>query len=361
MRAALRWAIGLSMLAVAGCTGAPSPLDPRTTAAARIAELGWVMIAVATIVCAAVFGALVLALRAAPRETGSTERPAPWTAGEHGADRVVVWAGLVIPAAILVLTFGYTVWTLRQVAGAAGAGGATSFAAHEDHAELSAPGLAHADEGILPTVTLNLTGHQWWWEVEYPDAQLVTANEIRIPQGVPVQLRLTSQDVIHSFWVPQVTGKVDLIPGKTNTLTVRAEQAGIFRGLCSEFCGLQHARMHLRLVVQSAEAYVDWLEREREPAAPPSTPAAEAGQRIFVARCGECHTVRGVTAGTRGPDLTHLASRLTLGAGIHENTRANLAAWATDAQAMKPGNTMPSSPLPAGDLAAVLAYLEGLE
>jgi cytochrome c oxidase subunit 2 len=361
MRAALCCVIGLSVLAVGGCTGAPSPLDPRTTAAERIAELGWVMIAVATIVCAAVFGALLLALRAVPRETGSTARPAPWTGGEHGADRVVVWAGMAIPAAILVLTFGYTVWTLRQVAGAAGAGGATSFAAHEDHAERSAPGLAQADQGILPTVTLNLTGHQWWWQVEYPDAHLVTANEIRIPHGVPVQLRLTSQDVIHSFWVPQVTGKVDLIPGKTNLLTVRAEQSGTFRGLCGEFCGLQHAHMHLRLVVETAEGYLGWLERERQPAAPPATPTAEAGQRVFVARCGECHTVRGVTSSTRGPDLTHIASRLTLGAGIHENTRANLAAWATNAQAMKPGNKMPSIPLPDDDVAALLAYLEGLE
>jgi cytochrome c oxidase subunit 2 len=348
-------------LVVTGCAGTPSPLDPRTTAAARIAELGWVMIAVATVVCVTVFGGLVLALRATPRETGSAARPAPWTGGEHGADRVVIWAGMVIPAAILVFTFGYTVLTLRQVAGAAGAGGATSFAAHEDHAERSAPGLVQADQGILPTVTLNLTGHQWWWEVEYPDEQLVTANEVRIPQGVPVQLRLTSNDVIHSFWVPQVTGKVDLIPGKTNTLTVRAEQAGSYRGLCGEFCGLQHAHMHLRLVVESADAYVRWLERERQPARSPSTPEAEAGRGIFMARCGECHTVRGVTDGARGPDLTHLASRLTLGAGIQENTRANLAAWATNAQAMKPGNKMPSIPLPDDDLTALLAYLEGLQ
>jgi cytochrome c oxidase subunit 2 len=370
MRATTRWNSALpglvslvAALAVVGCNGTPSPLDPRTSATARIAELGWVMFVLATLVCAVVFGGLLLALRAAPRETGSAQRPAAWTAGEGGANQVVIWAGMVIPAAILVFTFGYTVWTLRQVTGAAGAGGSSSFAtaAHDDHTERSAPGLAQADQGILPTVTMNVTGHQWWWEVEYPDAGIVTANEIRIPHGVPVQLKLTSQDVIHSFWVPQVTGKVDLIPGKTNLLTVRADQPGTYRGLCGEFCGLQHARMHLRMVVETAEAYVGWLERERQPARPPTTPEAEAGQRVFVARCGECHTVRGVTSGTNGPDLTHLASRLTLGAGIHENTRSNLAAWAADAQTMKPGNKMPSIPLAADDLSALVTYLEGLE
>ena len=350
-----------ALLLVAGCQAAtPSPLDPRTTTTTRIAELGWVMIALATVVCIVVYGAIVLALRAAPRQTGSAQRPERWEEDEHGPNRAVIWAGMVIPTAILVFTFGYTVWTLRQVTGAAGAGGATSFAAHDDHAERSAPGLRQADLGILPVVTMNLTGHQWWWQIEYPDEGIATANEIRIPVGVPVQLRLTSQDVIHSFWVPQVTGKVDLIPGKTNLLTVRAEQPGTYRGLCGEFCGLQHARMHLRMVVEPAEAYVRWLERERQPAAPPATPEAEAGQRVFVSRCGECHTVRGTTNGTQGPDLTHVASRLTLGAGLHENTRTNLGAWATDAQAMKPGNKMPSIPMPDDELAALLAYLEGL-
>jgi cytochrome c oxidase subunit 2 len=355
-------------LVVAGCAEAPSPLDPRTQAASRIAELGWIMIVLATAICAIVFGALIVALRASPR--GDVREPRQAAVDGQGlrtvdrfretggADRAVVLTGMVLPAAILVFTFGFTVYTLRQVAGVAGAGGASTFAAHGDHA---ASDTVSASLGILPAVTVNVTGHQWWWQVEYPDAQVVTANEIYVPAGVPIQLRLTSEDVIHSFWVPQVTGKVDLIPGKVNLLTLRPDQPGVYRGLCSEFCGLQHAHMHLRLVVVPAEEYVRWLDRERQAAAPPATAAALEGQRAFVARCGECHTVRGTSAGTSGPDLTHLASRRTLGAGSHENSRSNLAGWTTDAQTMKPGNRMPSIALGDEELPALLEYLEGLE
>ena len=356
-------------LVVAGCEGAPSPLDPRTLAAARIAELGWVMIVLATIVCVAVCVALLMALRVVPRTPArvpgqalADAPPTPNPAQERedaGANMVVIVAGLVLPAAILLFTFGYTVYTLRQVAGIAGATGASTFRTDTGH--LAAPGVGAAGDALLPAVTINLTGHQWWWQVEYPDAQVVTANEIHVPVGVPIQVRLTSQDVIHSFWVPQVAGKVDLIPGKVNLVTLRPDRPGIYRGLCGEFCGLQHARMHSRLVVESAEAYVQWLERERQPAIPPATPEAAEGQRLFVARCAECHTVQGATDGRRGPDLTHLASRRTLGAGLHENTRENLAGWTRDAQAMKPGNKMPSIPMADAELALLLAYLESLE
>jgi cytochrome c oxidase subunit 2 len=354
---------------VAGCEAAPSPLDPRTLAAARIAELGWVMIGLAAIVCIVVYVALLLALRAAPRgpvrTPGHARVNAPPTPNpeqeqaESGANKAVIVAGLVLPAAILLFTFGYTVYTLRQVAGVAGTGGGSTFPAHAEHLAGASVGAASSD--LLPAVTIHLTGHQWWWQIEYPDAQIVTANEIHVPVGVPIQVRLTSEDVIHSFWVPQVTGKVDLIPGKANFLTIRPDQPGTYRGVCGEFCGLQHAHMHLRLIVESAEEYVGWLDRERQPAAAPATPEAIAGQRLFVANCGECHTVRGATDGTRGPDLTHLASRRTLGAGIHENTRENLSGWTRDAQSMKPGNKMPSIALPDADLAALVAYLESLE
>src|SRR5688572_26958523 len=186
----------VAILLVAGCDAAPSPFDPRTQAAARIAELGWVMIGLATAVCAIVFGALIVALRAAPRgnvyEPGqATASPAPEDElSSHGggraretagAERAVILAGMVLPAAILVFTFGYTVSTLRDVAGVAGAGGASSFAAHADHVAPSTLGAAQPALGILPAVTVNLTGHQWWWQIEYPDAQAVTANEIHVP------------------------------------------------------------------------------------------------------------------------------------------------------------------------------------
>jgi len=352
----------IAAIAVAGCSGSPSPLDPRTTATARIAELGWVMIGIATVVCLVVFGAMLYALRVVPRggdwqHQGEQDRRQT----DSAADRVVVLAGMVLPAAILLFTFGYTVYTLRQVAGVAGAGGASSFASAGDHTNHPALTALAATGAIGPSLAVEIVGHQWWWEVKYPDDRVVTANEVHIPTGTLIRLSVTSQDVIHSFWVPQITGKVDLIPGKVNRLMFRADQPGEYRGMCGEFCGLQHAHMHLRLVVEPLDALASWLDREARDAAPPSSPEAAQGQQIFVARCGECHTVRGVTSGTNGPDLTHLANRRTLGAGIHENTRANLAGWTTDAQAMKPGNKMPTIPMPDSEVAALLAYLEGLE
>lgn len=352
----------IAAVAVVGCSGAPSPLDPRTAAAARIAELGWVMIGIATVVCLVVFGALLVGLRGTPRGGGwSQQNETDRRRTDGSASRVVVIAGMVIPAAILLFTFGYTVYTLREVAGVAGAGGATSFANPGDHTNHPALGALQASGSGGPSLAVEVVGHQWWWEVRYPDDRVVTANEVHIPTGTLVRLSVTSLDVIHSFWVPQLTGKVDLIPGKVNRLLFRADQPGEYRGLCGEFCGLQHAHMHLRLVVEPLDELARWLDREAQDAAPPATPTAVEGQRVFVARCGDCHTVRGVTSGMRGPDLTHLASRRTLGAGIHENTRANLAGWTTNAQAMKPGNQMPSIPMPEPELIALLAYLEGLE
>jgi cytochrome c oxidase subunit 2 len=249
------------------------------------------------------------------------------------------------------------VYTLRETSGVAGAGG-SAFAAHAEHTGRGDPSPALASAAA--DLEINVTGHQWWWQVEYPSGPVVTANEIHIPAGVPVRLTLTSRDVIHSFWVPQIAGKVDLIPAKSNTLTLVAPQPGVYRGMCGEFCGLQHAHMHSRLVVQPVEDFETWLEHQRRPAAAPQTPSAAAGQLTFIARCGECHTVRGVTDGARGPDLTHLASRATLGAGIHDNDRARLAGWTTDAQAMKPGNRMPSIPMGDAELQTLLDYLESL-
>jgi cytochrome c oxidase subunit II len=341
----------------AGCSSAPSPLDPRSPGAARIAELGWVMIILATIVCVVVFAAMLLGLRTGPSPHVLARLREDSDRREPGADRTVVLAGMIIPVIILAFTFGYTVHTLRETSGAAGAGG-SAFAAHAEHI-----GRDHTSPYIALAATelrVNVTGQQWWWLVEYPSEQVVTANEIHIPAGAPIRLSVTSQDVIHSLWVPQIAGKVDLMPAKTNTLTLVAAQPGIYRGMCAEFCGLQHAHMHSRLVVQSQNDFAAWLELQRRPPAAPATPSAEEGQKTFIARCGECHTIRGLTDGTRGPDLTHLASRATLGAGIHDNDRGRLAGWTTDAQAMKPGNKMPSIPLTGAELQGLLDYLETL-
>jgi cytochrome c oxidase subunit 2 len=209
---------------------------------------------------------------------------------------------------------------------------------------------------------VHITGHQWWWHVRYPDEQVITANEVHLPAGVPVRLAVTSEDVIHSFWMPQIAGKVDVIPGKTNSITILAEQPGVYRGMCAEFCGAPHARMHFLVVVEPPADFARWLDGQRRVPPPPTDSLVQRGQQVFFrATCAECHAVRGTAAGTRGPDLTHVASRRTLGAGTQPNTRANLAGWTVDAQAMKPGNKMPSIPLAGDDLQALLAYLESLE
>jgi cytochrome c oxidase subunit 2 len=367
--AAVAGSAALVLAGAAGCEavppGAPSPLDPQTLPAARIAELGWAMIAVATLVCAVVLGALFAALfRRRPGEPG--EPGAGPAAPASGGTAAVVIGGMALPAAVIVLTLAYTVYTLREVAGAGGPGAAQgpggAHAAHAPGAQgaQGTPGGPPADEA--PALAVHVTGRQWWWEVTYPDEQVVTANEIHVPADVPVRFAVTSEDVIHSFWVPQVAGKIDVLPRKTNTVTLRIPRPGVYRGLCAEFCGLQHAHMHLRLVVEPPAAFAAWLDGQRRVPPPPADSLVLQGQGVFLrASCAQCHAVRGVSSGGRGPDLTHVASRRTLGAGTHENTPAALAGWVADPQAMKPGNKMPPTDLSAEEVRAVVAYLESLE
>lgn len=215
-------------------------------------------------------------------------------------------------------------------------------------------------------LTIEVMGHQWWWEVTYepdePRRRFATANEIHIPVGRPVLLRLRSSDVIHSFWVPRLQGKRDLIPGYTNTLWIEADEPGLYRGSCAEFCGIQHGKMHLVVVADPPERFDAWYRGQHAPAAPPDDSLAERGQRIFAGhRCALCHTVRGTPArGQVAPDLTHLASRLTLAAGSLPNTRGHLGGWIVNPHQVKNGVRMPQNPLPGEDLHALLHYLEEL-
>lgn len=215
-------------------------------------------------------------------------------------------------------------------------------------------------------VTISITGHQWWWEIQYEDAvpsqRVVTANEIHIPTNRPVVLKVTSRDVIHSFWAPNLHGKRDLIPGYTTAIWLEADRGGIFRGQCAEFCGMQHAHMALDVVAEADREFEGWLNAMRQPAQSPSEDASRRGHDVFMqARCAVCHTIRGSeAAGQIAPDLTHLATRSTLGAGTLPNTPENLAAWIRDPQRVKPGNQMPANPLAADDLQALVAYLETL-
>ena len=214
-----------------------------------------------------------------------------------------------------------------------------------------------------PAISAHIEGRQFWWRITYGDSasprRVTTANELVIPAGRPVAITLTSSDVIHSFWPPELHGKVDLTPGYTTALTLSADRAGIYEGRCAEFCGLQHAKMRFRVVALPPERFTEWYESESRPAAPPADSVTARGQAVLLASsCGLCHTVRGTAArGTTGPDLTHLASRSTIAAGTLPNTRGHLGGWILDPQRIKPGTHMPRSQLGAGDLNALLAYL----
>jgi cytochrome c oxidase subunit 2 len=215
-------------------------------------------------------------------------------------------------------------------------------------------------------LTIRVRGHQWWWEVTYPDAlasqTFATANEIHIPVGRPVHIQLAAADVIHSFWVPSLAGKQDLIPGRDNEIAFIARRSGIYRGQCAEFCGFQHARMAVFVMAEEPEAFETWRRSQLQEAVTPSGNEQQTGQKVFAARaCSTCHTIRGTSAaGKLGPDLTHIASRKAIAAGVLENTRGSLAAWIADPQTIKPGNNMPMVPLSADELNALSAYMTSL-
>ena len=229
-----------------------------------------------------------------------------------------------------------------------------------------ATGRAVASLGAAEALVIDITGHQWWWDVTYenptPSLQVKTANELHIPVGRQIRIQLKSNDVIHSFWVPNLHGKMDLIPGRQNLLWLQADKPGVYRGQCAEYCGLQHANMALTVVAESPDDFERWIMAQRQPAPPPSTPEQQHGLQIVErGPCAMCHNVTGTVAGGRtAPDLTHVATRSTIAAGTAPNTPGYLAGWITDPQHMKPGAKMPSTGLSAEELQAVLAYLETL-
>jgi cytochrome c oxidase subunit 2 len=215
-------------------------------------------------------------------------------------------------------------------------------------------------------IQIAVTGHQWWWQIDYDDVdkskRFTTANELTIPVGVPVTINLHSSDVIHSFWVPNLHGKRDLIPGKNLTFTIRADRPGVYRGQCAEFCGYQHANMALWVNAVPMAEYASWVAASRRPSKMPSTAEERKGQNIFMSSpCPLCHTIQGTPAGGKtGPELTHFASRRSIGAGTYPNNRGYLGGWILDAQHLKPGSQMPSIALDQGDLQPLIAYLESL-
>jgi cytochrome c oxidase subunit 2 len=336
--------IAYCSLFLSGCAGEQSALDPAGPQAGRIGGLWWLMFytlsAVFLVVMCFVVAAAFRPRGASRNETSTTPDLKPEPVREQRMSRTIT-VGIALTIVILFVLLVSSFLTGRALYS-----------------------VASADDSALK---VEVTGYQWWWKVKYdnqmPSQIVETANEIHIPVGRPVLFRLTAQDVIHSFWVPNLHGKTDLIPGHITTTWIRADRPGIYRGQCAEFCGYQHAHMSLTVVVEPFEQFKTWYEAQLRPAAQPSTPEQTRGQQVFLTSpCIMCHRVQGTDAGGAvGPDLTHIASRPTLAAGTLENTRDHLAGWIVDSQKFKPGNRMPPNKLEPQDLQVLLDYLQSLK
>jgi cytochrome c oxidase subunit 2 len=319
-----------------------SALDPAGPQAGRIIGLWWLMFYVTGAVFLVVMGFLLASiLRRRHARDGVDENVAD-TRPDAGTERRMSHVVLAGIAATVLILFVFLIYSFL-------AGRALDSVSAKEH------------------LTVKVTGHQWWWEAQYDNQTasyvLTTANEIHIPQGQPVLFKLTSNDVIHSFWVPNLHGKTDLIPGHETVTWIRADRAGTYRGQCAEFCGHQHAHMSFTVVVEPYEQFKKWYDSQLAAANAPATPQQTRGQQVFLSSpCVMCHTIRGTDAGARvGPELTHVASRAMIAAGTLENTREHLASWVTDSQQFKPGNRMPQNKLEPADLQALLDYLQSLK
>ena len=338
----INWAVLATMAfmpLLAGCSGSQSTLNPQGLEAERLANLFWLF----TGVCGAIWVIVVIAMCAAimrRREVAPAHDPLFLDDGQERRTTFVVGVLATLTALILV---------------------AFTFLSY-----LATRGLAASNKSLA----IEVTGYQWWWNVKYEssDSSQVfdTANEIHVPVGRPVKIDLKAADVIHSFWVPNLTGKQDLIPGQDNVLSFTARRAGRYRGQCAEFCGWQHAHMAFLVIAESEDDFEAWraeqLKAANSPAAQEAAPAAQ-GEHVFMTRgCALCHTIRGTDAGGRaGPDLTHLASRRTLAAGTLPNTKQDLLAWIANPQSIKPGNKMPKVPLNRSELDGLGDYLGTLQ
>ena len=310
---------------------APSVLDPAGPQAAHISNLWWLMFWVSTAVFVLVLGFLFAAfIRGSGTRVSVT------------ADRTLTRAVAGAAIGTTLILFGLlaaSMWTSRVV----------------------------ASLGAASAVTVNVTGHQFWWEIEYEDAvpsrRVTTANEIHIPVGRPVVLKVTSRDVIHSFWAPNLHGKRDLVPGIMSAIWLQADEPAVYRGQCAEFCGRQHAHMAFEVVAEPQAQFEAWLDAQRRPSIEPAGEGEIRGREAFMrAQCVLCHAIRGTGAGALvGPDLTHVGSRGKIASGTLQNTTADLARWLRDPQHVKPGNQMPPSALADADLQAIALYLESLK
>ena len=309
-------------------SGAQSALDPAGPQAGAIATLSWIMFVGSGVIFLIVMVMLALAFMA----------PARWRMW-IGSRHVVVFGGIAFPIVVLSALLVYGLVLARDIV---------------------------ADPG-REALQVNVVGEQFWWRVRYPSSEegaLETANELHIPAGRPVRVVLTTADVIHSVGIPNIAGKLDMIPGQANTLTFQAERPGIYRAQCAEFCGAAHALMAFDVVVHPEQEFAAWLRAQQRPAQEPIVPFEQQGRELFLASgCGACHAVRGSPAvGRLGPDLTHVGSRRTIAAGSFPNNKGTLAGWIADSQHLKPNNKMPSFDVFTGEqLRSIAAYLASLK
>lgn len=317
----------LAVCALSSCSGIQSVLDPHGPQARVIAHISWLMFWAAAAILLLVMALALYAIYRAPGKGPALKE-----------NTLIVAGGVVLPVLALTALLVYGIVSMGS---------------------LRAPPSKIAAQ-------IDVVANRWWWDVHYRDEHgrwVTTANEIRIPAGMPVMLTLRTNDVIHSFWVPNLAGKIDLVPGRANQLVLQADKPGLFRGQCAEFCGAQHARMAFHVIAEPHDDHARWLERQRAPARVPGNALLVRGQAAFSSHCLSCHTVRGVGAAReRGPDLTHVASRKFLAAGTLVNNRANLLAFIAKSQQIKPGSGMPSHEhLGQDSLQAIASYLESLD
>jgi cytochrome c oxidase subunit 2 len=325
--------LGLSVavvgpLVVSGC-GKQNVLDPHSHAERRISTLWWVMMTGAWIG----FGVIVVLLFLGwVRRNRAT---LPFGGGERAATAFVVGLGVAVPIIVLSSLF---VWS-----------------------DIFVIRATDAPKRGSTSLTVRVTGHQWYWEIKYPGTDAVTANELHIPVATRVRVVGTTADVIHSLWVPELNRKIDLVPGRDNVMLLDADRPGTYPGQCAEFCGLQHAHMEIRVIAEPRQRFRKWLAAEAQPAR--KAVGGSRGARLFTSEaCSGCHQIRGTAArGQVGPDLTHFASRTTIGAGVLPNDPEHLREWIRDPQHAKPGNRMPGLKLSRADLSALVAYLEALK
>lgn len=334
------------LLLLSGCRYTDSTFNTHGPAAHSIANLAWFMTILFLAITVIMWGLLAFAFY---KRRGTLAEHAPITIG--GGQMWIAVGGIAIPLIVLTILFVFGLGLLRD------------FPIHGMHG-----GMNQQQMAMMMKPDIRIIGHQWWWEIQYlnddPSRSFTTANELHVPTKRPVNIEVETADVMHSFWVPALHGKVDLIPGQPNYIRIEASSPGEYKGQCAEYCGAMHGKMRILAIAQEPDEYAAWRQAQLKDGTEPTTSNAKAGEQIFISGpCSMCHTVRGTIAGGRvAPDLTHLGSREMIAANVYQNNDAYLEAWITHAQSLKPGTQMPDLTRFTGEqLTDLVAYLRQLQ